>query len=237
VTQIALESGGVRAQVQGSRAKPYDVTIRMKPLEPSEWRAVATAIASDVRLSAALLAGDMPADIETAFRAANVSLFPASTNDMKTACSCPDWSNPCKHIAAVFYLIGEEFDRDPFLLFVVRGLARDAVRDLFTATQESNSPGASKPPAPTSPAAFWGDNVARIPASTAHLIAAASDDPAVLKRAGKFPFWRGDISVAEALVPIYTDAAAFALEWLADRADTDREAVATERQQLTAETS
>jgi len=78
-----------------------------------------------------LLAGEMPEDIEAAFVAAGAPLFPKSERELKTACSCPDFSNPCKHIAAVFYLIGEEFDRDPFLLFVVRGLPRAGVRDLL----------------------------------------------------------------------------------------------------------
>jgi len=131
VTQIAIEPGGVRAQVQGSRPKPYDVTIRLRQLEAAEWRAFGSAVADDVRLCAALLAGEMPEDIERAFAAAGTSLFPTSAKEMKTACSCPDWSNPCKHVAAVFYLIGEEFDRDPFLLFVLRCRERDDVRDLF----------------------------------------------------------------------------------------------------------
>jgi uncharacterized Zn finger protein len=233
VTHIALELGGVGAQVQGSRPKPYDVTIRLRQLEPKEWRSVGAAIGNDVRLCAALLAGDMPEDIETAFAAAGASLFPTSVNEMKTACSCPDWSNPCKHVAAVFYLIGEEFDRDPFLLFVVRGLARDAVRDLFAASPESialadrrvstEKPALQRrrskvPPAPVSPDTFWGDEITEPNSSDSNIIATAADEPAVLKRAGKFPFWRGEIALGEAIVPIYNEAAAIALEWLADRA-------------------
>jgi len=54
-----------------------------------------------------------------------LSLFPQKQRDLKTNCSCPDWSNPCKHIAAVYYLLGEEFDRDPFLIFRLRGIARE----------------------------------------------------------------------------------------------------------------
>ena len=51
--------------------------------------------------------------------------FPERLKDLKTDCSCPDWSNPCKHIAAVYYLLGEEFDRDPFLIFKLRGMSRE----------------------------------------------------------------------------------------------------------------
>ena len=64
---------------------------------------------------------------EEAFRAAGLSLFPRTGWDLRTNCSCPDWSNPCKHIAAVYYLLGEEFDRDPFLLFKLRGRTREQV--------------------------------------------------------------------------------------------------------------
>jgi uncharacterized Zn finger protein len=61
-------------------------------------------------------------------------LFPSANGDLKTACSCPDQANPCKHIAAVYYLIGEEFDRDPYLIFRLRGIERselnDAIREM-----------------------------------------------------------------------------------------------------------
>jgi uncharacterized Zn finger protein len=191
VTQIALELGGIRAQVQGSRAKPYDVTIRVRVLKTNEWRAVGAAIGDDLRLSAVLLAGDMPQDIETAFAAAGTSLFPAHIDEMKTACSCPDWSNPWKHIAAVFYLIGEEFDRDPFLLFVVCGLAREAVHDLFSPLPQSSALDSSpaslcdpapvraakaSPAAPPSPDAFWGDYLTEPQLSSPRVVAIASDD-------------------------------------------------------------
>ena len=64
----------------------------------------------------------MPREIEQAFRREGLSLFPTKLSDLKTSCTCPDWSNPCKHIAAVYYLLGEEFDRDPFLIFKMRGM-------------------------------------------------------------------------------------------------------------------
>ena len=237
VTQIALELGGIRAQVQGSRAKPYDVTIRIRQLVAADWRSVAAAIAGDARLAAALLAGHMPEDIESAFRAAGVSLFPANENEMKTACSCPDWSNPCKHVAAVFYLVGEEFDRDPFLLFVVRGLAREAVRDVFSMSDETDAQDAElavarKPvrrrrvpaeaDATSSDATFWGGDGAIAPSPSNVPIVTSADVPAVLERAGNFPFWRGGVALAEVLAPIYRDAAAAALEWLAERAEQQR---------------
>lgn len=81
----------------------------------------------------------MPQDIEQAFQAAGLSLFPEKLKDLATDCSCPDWSNPCKHIAAVYYLLGEEFDRDPFLIFKLRGMTRDELVELLGASGEATA--------------------------------------------------------------------------------------------------
>ena len=80
--------------------------------------------------AARLLAEEMPADIEEVFEACDISLFPESYSDMKTNCSCPDSANPCKHLAAVFYILAERFDDDP-AVFVL------AVYDFLTWLQES----------------------------------------------------------------------------------------------------
>jgi uncharacterized Zn finger protein len=69
----------------------------------------------------------MPQDIEQAFEKANVSLFPSVRRDLKTDCSCPDPANPCKHIAATHYILGERFDEDPFLIFRLRGRSQEQV--------------------------------------------------------------------------------------------------------------
>jgi uncharacterized Zn finger protein len=77
--------------------------------------------------TALLLAGEMPQDIEEAFQTAGVSLFPDRRDDLTTHCSCPDWSNPCKHVAATHYILGERFDEDPFLLFRLRGRSQEQI--------------------------------------------------------------------------------------------------------------
>jgi len=77
--------------------------------------------------AAKLLAGEMPQNIEEAFKSAGMSLFPVSSKDIKTDCSCPDSANPCKHIAAVYYILAEEFDRDPFMLFNMRGRTKEEI--------------------------------------------------------------------------------------------------------------
>ena len=110
---IDIEKGIVRAKVQGSRPRPYDVTIKMKQLVDAQWKKLEKTLVGKPIYAASLLAGEMPQDIEEAFKQAGVPLFPETSRDLATDCSCPDWSNPCKHIAAVYYLLGEEFDRDP----------------------------------------------------------------------------------------------------------------------------
>ena len=120
-TQEEKIDGLVKAKVQGSRSAPYKVEIRLPVLGEAEWMSVEKAMAEQALFLAQLLAGEMPTEIESAFRAANLSLFPAGARELATECSCPDWANPCKHIAATYYILAEAFDQDPFLLFQWRG--------------------------------------------------------------------------------------------------------------------
>lgn len=125
VRAIEVHPGAVLASVQGSWPRPYDVVIELAPLEDAQWQSVAQMMATRAVFLARLLAGEMPHEIEEAFAAAGVSLFPASGRDLRTDCSCPDAANPCKHIAAVYYLLAERFDQDPFLLFTWRGRPKE----------------------------------------------------------------------------------------------------------------
>ncbi len=127
VVSIDVEPGIIKAKVQGSRPKPYDVEIKLKPLSDKDWDKVTDAMATQAIFVAKLLAGEMPTNIEEAFAAAKVSLFPTSTRELVTDCSCPDWANPCKHIAAVYYILAERFDEDPFLIFKLRGRSKEEI--------------------------------------------------------------------------------------------------------------
>ena len=109
------------ARVQGSRARPYLVRIRVETLDEADRDKLAAELLARPVFAAKLLAGQMPEDVEDLFRDAGLSLFPDSEDGLETDCSCPDWTNPCKHIVAVYLLLGEEFDRDPFLVFKLRG--------------------------------------------------------------------------------------------------------------------
>lgn len=127
VLSIKEIEGGVKARVQGSRHIPYEVTIRVNPLSDAQWEKVIDALADQAIFTAQLLAGEMPPDIEEVFSAAGVSLFPDKRGELITDCSCPDWANPCKHVAATHYILGERFDEDPFLLFRLRGRTQEQI--------------------------------------------------------------------------------------------------------------
>src|SRR5207249_770289 len=149
-------------KVQGSFPQPYKITIKVKELTPKDWQKLAQTLSTQAIFAARLLAGEMPQEIEQVFKDAGLSLFPEKLRDLETDCSCPDWSNPCKHIAAVYYLLGEEFDRDPFLLFKLRGLSREElVEKLGAATPAAGSeaietsPVLPPEPLPADATAFW----------------------------------------------------------------------------------
>ena len=127
VLSIDETKDGIAARVQGSRPTPYKISIKINHLTDAEWNKVFEALSEQAIFTAQLLAGEMPQDIEQAFERAKVSLFPSNRRDLQTDCSCPDYSNPCKHIAAAHYILGERFDEDPFLIFRLRGRTQEQV--------------------------------------------------------------------------------------------------------------
>lgn len=127
VLSIEERANGIVAQVQGSRLKPYRVKIDILPLSAFEWEKALDVLASQAIFAAQLLAGEMPRNIEEAFEAAGSSLFPARLGDLNTDCTCPDWANPCKHVAATHYILAERFDEDPFLIFRLRGRSNEEI--------------------------------------------------------------------------------------------------------------
>ncbi len=128
VLNVDVHPGWVDARVQGSRRAPYHVRIEVSMLPERAWERAIDVMSEQAIFAAQLLAGEMPPDIETAFRSAGVDLFPSS-QEISMECSCPDWAVPCKHIAAVYYLLAETFDEDPFLLFTLRGRPRVKVME------------------------------------------------------------------------------------------------------------
>ena len=124
---LLISQGLIESNVQGSRPKPYRVRIATPAVDAKSWDVIAESLVTHAGISAQMLAGHMPHEIEEVFTAAGVALFPRTARDLNTECTCPDWANPCKHVAAVCYLVAEAFDRDPFLVLSWRGRDREAL--------------------------------------------------------------------------------------------------------------
>jgi uncharacterized Zn finger protein len=135
VLDFELSQGKVTARVQGSRIRPYQVRVGVLPLTTAQWRTVEGRLAGQALFRAKLLAGEMPREIEEVFADCGTPLFPHSQGDLDMRCSCPDWEVPCKHLAAVCYVLAEEFDRDPFAMLAWRGRGRDELLTALRAIQ------------------------------------------------------------------------------------------------------
>ncbi len=126
VGELTLAPGDVRAEVQGSRRVPYQVRVRVRPFTAPEWARVLDVVASEIGHAAALLDGELPPAVADGVRSVGLDLLPGP-GELQPRCACPDWADPCKHAAAVCYLVADELDADPFGLLLLRGLGRGEV--------------------------------------------------------------------------------------------------------------
>ncbi len=169
VTSIRFEGRRVHARVQGTDEDPYKVKLWLDVLNDEDWSYVLEALTQKARWSAQLLAGIMPSDIERAFAASGRRLFPFKLQEVRSECNCPDKANPCKHISAIYFLMGDRFSEDPFVLFQLRGRTREklltdlaeqrrqVLANLTKTTRQNSDHPESKPicyelPIPTHPA-------------------------------------------------------------------------------------
>ena len=127
VRSIEFRSQKVFARVQGTEVEPYQVSIWLEPFTDEEWQYVIETLSEKAIFSAKLLAGEMPTNIEKVFTSNGLNLFPFRLDDVRSKCSCPDKANPCKHIGAVYYLLGDRFGEDPFVLFQLRGRSKEQI--------------------------------------------------------------------------------------------------------------
>jgi uncharacterized Zn finger protein len=140
VLKIEFKGSKVFALVQGTAPEPYKVSLALDSFSDEEWQYIVESLAERAIFSAKLLAGEMPQNIQEAFTANGLSLFPLTKFDIHSRCSCPDKANPCKHIGAVYYLLGDRFSEDPFVLFQLRGRTKEQI---ITALRQIRSPQSS----------------------------------------------------------------------------------------------
>lgn len=202
VVDLRVEAGVVAATVQGSRLDPYTVNLRVPVVPAQDWDRIVRALASRAGYAARMLAGELPQEVEQVFEIEGASLLPSPHARLVTECTCPDWENPCKHIAAVCYLLAEEFDRDPFSLLAWRGRGREQVLAELRALRLAGA-GA---PAPPASAAMPGsgvdaEGVTAAEADFEPLVGdAAAGDAGVDSRSPLERFWEGGPELAHVRV-------------------------------------
>ena len=143
ILSIKFEESQVLARVQGTDPEPYKVSLSLEKFDDEQWGYVVETMSQKAVYAAKLLAGEMPQNIEEVFTTNGLSLFPFTLAEVKSHCSCPDKVNPCKHVAAVYYQLGDRFSEDPFVLFQLRGRTKDEVltslREFRSKGDDSNS--------------------------------------------------------------------------------------------------
>jgi uncharacterized Zn finger protein len=127
VLSIEFKGAKVLAKVQGSEVEPYKVSLSLEPFSDEQWNYVIDTMSQRAIFAAKLLAGEMPQNIEEVFTSNGLSLFPFTLSDVQSKCSCPDKANPCKHIGAIYYQLGDRFSEDPFVLFQLRGRTKEQI--------------------------------------------------------------------------------------------------------------
>jgi len=222
VTELDVEPGIVLAKVQGSRYTPYRVRIRAKVFSEYQWRRAEKAIAARALTLAKLLAGEMPHDIEELLAGCKLTLLPGSYDELRATCTCPDPANPCKHLAAAYYILAERFDEDPFALFSWRGLPREELLEQLRTRRAratgkrpasdgaTTDPAAAEGPTPLSDLLdrFWraGPELAEL-----HVSPLAAEAPdALLRQLGPLPVDVGDQNLVELLGRAYVQLASAA---------------------------
>ena len=227
VTDLVITAKkGVAAKVQGSRVRPYKVSITLTPYSKEQKELLTRKLTSKPIYIAQLLSGEMPENLAQVLKTAGLYLFPGKYNDLTTTCSCPDYSNPCKHIAAVFYLMAEAFDQDPFLLFALRGIEKEAFLNTIGYKRQTaigDEPPPIPEPLPSEHGAFWGYTPSPDPAS---IHSSPTVHAAMVKRLGSIPYWRSSKNFISVMEISYSQAS-FLAEKMIDIQASEQEKIAS----------
>jgi uncharacterized Zn finger protein len=231
VKDYQIANGRITAQVRGSvnpyfgvyKEPLYEIRIEVKAIAPTDWSKIISLLGSKASLISKLLLGEVPDNIESALSELNLHLLPSTRKDLQTTCSCPDWENPCKHIAGVYYLIAAELDKDPFLLFELRGISRDKLQQELAKSPlgKALSSSLETQELPLEPVTSYYTQPLTVPLPDVSTVrefwltqkrlpqiedsAMSSNIPGLLvKKAGDFPpFWSKDTSFLEVMEELY----------------------------------
>ncbi|QLE59728.1 SWIM zinc finger family protein [Nostoc sp. TCL26-01] len=132
VKSFEIDLNKITAKVRGSvnpyfgvyKEPTYNIEIEITPIAKTRWNEAIQKLSSKASTISRLILNEVPENIEDTFSTLGLHLLPHSSKDFKTKCSCPDYANPCKHIAGVYYLVASQLDNNPWLLFELRGLSK-----------------------------------------------------------------------------------------------------------------
>lgn len=242
ITSWHLRNGEMAATIRGNvnpyfgvyKEPLYNTRLALKPISATDWQLLIRHLGSRAAFISRLLLNEMPDNIEKPFELLDLHLLPHSGKDFKTQCSCPDYANPCKHVAGLCYFLSAQLDQDPFLLFELRGLPREQLfeqlrqtplgkalsqareetpaEDDFAADSFFTRPQAITLAAPCDPLAFW-SSAKRLPDNLP--AAAHATVPALLvKKGGDFPeFWPKPMPFPQAMEWVYDAIRKRSKEW------------------------
>lgn len=224
VSDLAIQKGQVEAEVQGASKDPYHCVIKFKQVEVDAVQRIWAYLQTHPILLAQLMANEMPYEMEEIFKKEHVPFFPQKKEDIWSHCSCPDYANPCKHLAAVYFLLGEALIRDPGILLLLRGLSlpKRKATDPISLPENQTSIAKSKEKSELSAADFYGVSGNALPPPVTD--ASNGADASLLARLGPLPFWRGQERFVDTLSHLYSRAATRSrIAWSGDFLDLRRE--------------
>jgi uncharacterized Zn finger protein len=235
VWQAEVRPGEVVAAVQGSRPRPYQVRIQLASFSDEVWERVIARLADEATYVAKLLAAEMPHDIEELFSAAGADLFPRKASELQSSCTCPDWASPCKHVAALHYVLAENLDAQPFLLFTLRGRTTEQVMEALRARWAGESDADDAQGATNQAEVESASDALLKPLHTEGFFRAGPEldtfsitisppqvEAALLKRLGRPPFAGADEDPLPALTQVYAAVTQRALQALGRSAEKRR---------------
>ena len=201
VISVDVAPGICEAVVQGGSREPYRIELQFDVMPPKAKRQILAKLRARPLLVAQLLVRNLPEMVDLLFRAAGYPLVPSAANSFSSSCSCPDYANPCKHIAAVLFLLTEAFEQDPLRLLTLRGITREDLigqtgeRGMGNGERGMGNPSTLQPFNPST--SFWGTS-AELPPDFGPTPSAIGKAP-LIRRLGVIPFWRGDQRFIEAM--------------------------------------
>jgi len=216
VQWIEASPCSVEAKVSGSYV--YAVRIRFTPLSDDAWKKMLSIISDEASFAARLMAGSVPEAMERRLAKQGLSLFPRVEPKSK-GCNCPDKGSPCKHEAAIYFLLAENIDKDPFLLFLLHGKTKEEVLSgLREARVTQPGPSDSKevailPPVPSDSYYRMGAALPEVGTFHGQIPGDHEMKKALYDQLGKCPVPLGDANLGAVIAELYPRAAWVATRW------------------------